>query len=84
MDPGYTSRTCSRCGYRKESLELSERTFFCDSCGYEIDRDLNAAINIHNKGMEKVGRGTPEVTPVEIGALPARASLIGEAGSPVQ
>ena len=84
VDPGNTSRTCSRCGYRKESLELSERTFLCDSCGYEIDRDLNAAINIHNKGMKKVGRGTPEVTPVEIGALPARASLIGEAGSPVQ
>ena len=83
VDPGNTSRTCSRCGYRKESLGLSERTFFCDSCGYEIDRDLNAAINIHNKGMEKVGRGTPEVTPVEIGALPARAPLIAEAGSPV-
>ena len=84
VDPGNTSRTCSRCGYKKESLQLSNRVFRCDSCGYEIDRDLNAAINIHNKGMEKVGRGTPEITPVEIGALPARASLIGEAGSPVQ
>ena len=84
VDPGYTSRTCSNCGYKKESLQLSNRVFRCDSCGYEIDRDLNAAINIHNKGMEKVGRGTPEVTPVEIGALPGRATLIGEAGSPVQ
>jgi hypothetical protein len=37
-----------------------------------------------NKGMEKVGRGTPEVTPVEIGALHARATLIGEAGSSVR
>ncbi len=84
VDPGNTSRTCSRCGWKKESLGLSERTFLCESCGLDIDRDLNAAINIHNKGMEKVGRGTPEVTPVEIGALPARASLIGEAGSPVR
>ena len=83
VDPGYTSRTCSNCGYEKESLKLSERTFHCDSCGYEIDRDLNAAINIHNLGLIKVGRGTPEVTPVEISALPARATLIGEAGSPV-
>ncbi len=82
VDPGYTSRTCSNCGYKKESLQLSNRVFRCDSCGYEIDRDLKAAINIHNRGLEKVGRGTPEVTPVEIGALPARASLIGEAGSP--
>ena len=84
VDPGNTSRTCSRCGWKRESLELSERTFHCDSCGYEIDRDLNAAINIHNLGLKKVGRGTPEVTPVEIGALPAMASLIGEAGSPVR
>ena len=83
VDPGNTSRTCSRCGWKKESLGLSERTFLCESCGLDIDRDLNAAINIHNKGMEKVGRGTPEVTPVEIGALPARATLISEAGSPV-
>ena len=83
VDPRYTSRTCSRCGYRKESLELSERIFHCESCGLDIDRDLNAAINIHNLGLIKVGRGTPEVTPVEIGALPARATLIGEAGSPV-
>ena len=83
VDPRYTSRTCSRCGYRKESLELSERIFHCESCGLDIDRDLNAAINIRNLGLIKVGRGTPEVTPVEIGALPARATLIGEAGSPV-
>ncbi len=82
VDPGNTSRTCSNCGYKKESLGLSERTFLCESCGLDIDRDLNAAINIHNKGMEKVGRGTPEVTPVENGVLPARATLIGEAGSP--
>ncbi len=82
VDPGNTSRTCSNCGYKKESLELSERTFLCESCGYEIDRDLNAAINIRNIGLIKVGRGTPEVTPVENGALPARATLIGEAGSP--
>ena len=84
VDPGYTSRTCSNCGWKKESLGLSERTFLCESCGLDIDRDLNAAINIHNKGIKKLGRGTPEVTPVEIGALPARATLIGEAGSPVQ
>ena len=65
VDPGGTSKTCSR-------------------CGYEIDRDLNAAINIHNKGLKKVGRGTPEVTPVEIRALPERATQIAEAGSPVR
>ncbi len=82
VDPRNTSKTCSSCGCKKKSLKLSERIFHCDSCGFEIDRDLNASINILNRGIEKVGRGTPEVTPVEIGALPARATPVTEAGSP--
>ena len=85
VDPGNTSRECSNCGYGKESMKLSERTFHCDSCGYEIDRDLNAAINIHNRGLEKVGRGTPEVTPVETGVQLSFRMVqpVREAGSPV-
>ena len=27
-------------------MSLSERTYRCDVCGLEIDRDLNAAINL--------------------------------------
>lgn len=42
-----SSRLCSRCGNKKETLSLSERTFCCEKCGFEIDRDLNAALNIH-------------------------------------
>jgi putative transposase len=41
-----TSKTCSNCGCKKDVLALSERVFHCDQCGLEIDRDLNAAINI--------------------------------------
>jgi len=41
-----SSKTCSKCGSVKKSLELSERVFKCSDCGYIIDRDLNAAINI--------------------------------------
>jgi putative transposase len=39
-----SSKQCSRCGQRKESLTLSERTYYCPNCGLMIDRDLNAAI----------------------------------------
>jgi len=42
-----TSKTCSKCGTVKTKLSLSERTFKCGDCGVNIDRDLNAAINIH-------------------------------------
>jgi putative transposase len=41
-----SSKTCGQCGHVKFSLPLSERTFTCDACGLEIDRDLNAAQNL--------------------------------------
>ncbi|WP_414582953.1 RNA-guided endonuclease InsQ/TnpB family protein [Scytonema sp. PCC 10023] len=41
-----SSKTCSNCGTKKETLTLDERVFSCDHCGFEIDRDLNAAINL--------------------------------------
>ena len=45
-----SSQTCSKCGSAKAKLSLSERTYACDSCGLVLDRDLNAAINIHVAG----------------------------------
>lgn len=41
-----SSKTCSCCGSIKHGLKLSERTYVCNSCGFIIDRDLNAAINL--------------------------------------
>ena len=41
-----SSKTCSGCGHVKETLLLSERTYRCEACGLEIDRDLNAAVNL--------------------------------------
>ena len=41
-----SSKTCSSCGYVKDELSLSERTYHCDWCDRKIDRDQNAAINL--------------------------------------
>lgn len=41
-----SSKTCSCCGHVKPKLSLSERTFKCENCGSEIDRDKNAATNL--------------------------------------
>jgi putative transposase len=41
-----SSKTCSNCGSKKETLSLSERVFNCDHCGFICDRDLNASINL--------------------------------------
>lgn len=40
-----SSQICSHCGSRR-SIKLSERTYKCPVCGLEIDRDLNASINL--------------------------------------
>jgi putative transposase len=42
-----SSKTCSACGLVKADLTLEDRTFHCE-CGFEIDRDHNAAINLRN------------------------------------
>lgn len=41
-----SSQICSHCGNRKVNLKLSERVYRCPVCGLEIDRDLNASINL--------------------------------------
>ena len=41
-----SSKTCSNCGIKKDTLLLSERLFECEHCSFQVDRDLNAAINL--------------------------------------
>lgn len=41
-----SSKTCSGCGAVKDILTLGERVYSCEACGLEVDRDLNAAINL--------------------------------------
>ncbi|MGL6025345.1 MAG: RNA-guided endonuclease InsQ/TnpB family protein, partial [Cetobacterium sp.] len=45
-----SSKTCSICGNIKTELALSERVYKCEHCNSEIDRDLNASINIREAG----------------------------------
>ena len=49
-----SSKTCSNCGCVKDKLSLSERTYKCNECGFTIDRDLNASINILNVGLKMI------------------------------
>lgn len=46
VNPAFTSRTCSKCGTIKQDLTLKDRTFNCSECDNNIDRDLNACLNI--------------------------------------
>jgi putative transposase len=43
-----SSKTCSCCGHKLETLPLSVREWTCPECGSVHDRDVNAAINLRN------------------------------------
>jgi len=60
-----TTKECVVCGKINE-VKLSERVFKCE-CGWECDRDVNAALVILKKGLglDSVGVGRPELTPLE-------------------
>ena len=53
VSPRYTSQDCSACGYRAKK-KLSERWHHCPMCGLVLDRDTNAAVNIHTLGQQCV------------------------------
>ena len=49
VSPSYTSQTCSSCGHVDENSRNKEK-FSCTSCGFKMDADINASINIRNRG----------------------------------
>jgi putative transposase len=56
VPPAYTTQDCSGCGKRTQ-LSSSVRTHVCTHCGLILDRDENAALNIHWRGQRL--RGVP-------------------------
>jgi putative transposase len=85
VNPAYTSQECSNCGaHVKKSLSM--RTHACQ-CGFVLDRDWNAAINILNLALSTTGHvGTWVLDPNASGDLastvdwsnPVRASWVYE------
>ena len=63
VNPRNTSRECSRCGQIREDPLEEYRTFQCNRCGLEMDRDQNAAVNIRNPAFrpEEQGGNSPAV-----------------------
>jgi len=65
VNPAFTSKTCARCGYVKKDLTLADRVFVCPRCGWTVDRDYNATLNLlRGAGWE------PPLEPVELRPLP--------------
>lgn len=49
-----SSKTCSCCGAIKKNLALKDRIFVCSECGFTIDRDLQAALNLVKYGEKQI------------------------------
>jgi len=49
-----SSKTCSNCGEKNTNLKLSDRIWVCNNCNTELDRDINAAINIKAEGRRSL------------------------------
>ena len=46
VNPAFTSQTCSRCGNIDKENRQTQETFVCTKCGFKLNADHNAAINI--------------------------------------
>jgi putative transposase len=49
VDPRHTSQQCSSCHFQHRSNRRSQSLFKCRACGYTLNADLNAALNIREK-----------------------------------
>ena len=86
VSPVDTTTECSNCGVKTDK-PLWVREHACPACGFETDRDANAARKILNRALTRIGMGCPESTPTET-ALPVEtlvpAKRVVETGSTVR
>ncbi|WP_049897311.1 RNA-guided endonuclease InsQ/TnpB family protein [Halorubrum distributum] len=64
VEAGGTTKECASCGVVTVK-PIWVREHSCPSCGFETDRDANAAMNVLQRGFAELGLGWPESTPVE-------------------
>ncbi|CAI2194609.1 8099_t:CDS:2, partial [Funneliformis geosporum] len=77
VNPKNTSKRCFDCKMIKKDLELKDRIFVC-VCGYEADRDVNAAKNI----LYKVQATEQELSSLDENMEHNSSSLKPQRGSP--
>ncbi len=56
IDPRHTSQGCSRCGDVHHSNRRSQSRFKCQTCGFELNADLNGSRNVGLKYLASVGK----------------------------
>ncbi len=70
-----TSQVCSACGHRGEKLSLSIRSWTCQACNTEHDRDVNAARNVLLYARRNRVKDVEGDTPVVSSRRPVKRQL---------
>ena len=65
-----STKRCHVCGHVLDKITLDVEEWTCPHCGTHHDRDVNAAINIRDKGIENI-----QLPPAEGKVKPAKAAL---------
>jgi putative transposase len=84
VDPRNSSRTCSRCGHCAKSNRKSQSHFVCQSCGYAVNADYNAAHNLCQRGISSLVRlmsasqSQPSAIATPLVSAPGKASDEGD------
>ena len=69
VNPAKTSQECPLCHYTHKDNRKTQNEFICISCGFSINADLAASINIIHKALPDFNFTLPqdfrEITPVE-------------------
>jgi putative transposase len=64
VDPRNTSRTCSACGHCERANRRSQESFLCQRCGFMLNADYNAAINISRTEPYRAAVNRPMAAPL--------------------
>lgn len=54
IDPRYTSQRCNKCGYVDKDNRPEQAVFECKQCGFKVNADYNAALNIATPNIDKL------------------------------
>ena len=57
VNPRNTSKTCPRCGEIKERRSRVGKLFVCGKCGWRMDRQINAGLNICRTALDELPEG---------------------------
>ena len=61
VNPAYTSQACSQCNHSEEDNRLTQELFRCKKCGYSVNADYNASVNISRAAVIRPIVGTSKM-----------------------